>query len=98
MKYMMLVYLDEQAMSESEREHCSVESAQFAQQLNSSGQYLDASPLHAVSTATSVRVCDGIRLVTEGQFAVTREQLGGDYLIDAGRRDEAIRMPERIPP
>src|SRR5256885_3301069 len=47
MKYMMLVYLDEQAMSETEREHCYVESAQFAQQLNSSGQYLDASPLRS---------------------------------------------------
>ena len=98
MKYMMLVYLDEQAMSETEREQCYVESAQFAQQLNSSGQYLDPSPLHPVSTATSVRVRDGKRLVTDGPFAETREQLGGYYLIDAGDLDEAIRIAERIPP
>jgi hypothetical protein len=98
MKYMMLVYLDEQAMSESEREHCYVESAQLTQQLNSSGQYLDASPLHPVATATSVRVREGKRLVTDGPFAETREQLGGYYLIDANDLDEAIRIAERIPP
>ena len=98
MKYMMLVYLDEQAMSESEREHCYVESAQLSQQLYSSGQYLDASPLHPISTATSVRVRNGKRLVTDGPFAETREQLGGYYLIDARDLDEAIRIAERIPP
>lgn len=98
MKYMLLVYLDEQAMSESEREHCYVESAQLTQDLNSSGQYLDASPLHPVSTATSVRVREGKRLVTDGPFAETREQLGGYYLVDARDLDEAIRIAERIPP
>jgi hypothetical protein len=98
MKYMMLVYLDEQAMSESEREYCYVKSAQLTQELNSSGQYLDASPLHPIATATSVRVRDGKRLVTDGPFAETREQLGGYYLIDACDLDEAIRIAERIPP
>ncbi len=98
MRYMLLVYLDEQALSDSEREHCYVESAELTQQLNSSGQYLDASPLHSISTATSVRVRDGKRLVTDGPFAETREQLGGYYLIDARDLDEAIRIAERIPP
>ena len=98
MKYMMLVYLDEQALSDTEREHCYVESAQFAQELNSSKQYLDASPLHPVATATSVRVRDGRRLVTDGPFAETREQLGGYYLIEANDLDEAIGIAERIPP
>ena len=100
MKYMMLVYLDEQAMSDSEREHCYVESAQLTQQLNSSGQYLDASPLHPVSTATSVRVRDGKRLVTDGPFAETREQLGGYYLIDASgsRRGDPHRRKDSTRP
>ncbi len=98
MKYMMLVYLDEQVMSDSEREYCYVKSAQLTQQLNSSGQYLDASPLHPVATATSVRVRNGKRLVTDGPFAETREQLGGYYLINAADLDEAIRIAERIPP
>ncbi len=98
MKYMLLVYLDEQAMTEAQREHCYVESAQFAQDLNSSGQYLDASPLHPVATATSVRIRDGKPLVTDGPFAETREQLGGYYLIEASDLDEAIGIAERIPP
>src|SRR2546428_5217228 len=98
MKYMLLVYLDEQAMTEEEREHCYVESAQLAQDLSSNGHYLDASPLHSVATATSVRVRDGKRLVTDGPFAETREQLGGYYLIEAKDLDEAIGIAERIPP
>lgn len=98
MKYMMLVYLDEQAMTDDEREHCYVESAQFAQDLNASGQYLDASPLHPVASATSVRVRDGKRAVTDGPFAETREQLGGYYLVEAKDLDEALGIAERIPP
>jgi hypothetical protein len=98
MKYMLLVYLDEQALSEDEREHCYVESAQLAQELSSSRQYLDASPLHPIATATSVRVRNGKRLVTDGPFAETREQLGGYYLIDASNLDEAIGIAERVPP
>lgn len=98
MKYMMLVYLNEQALSDTEREHCYVESAQLTQELHAKGQYLDASPLHSVSTATSVRVREGKRLVTDGPFAETREQLGGYYLVDAKDLDEAIRIAEKIPP
>ena len=98
MKYMLLVYMDEQAMTDPERQHCHVESAQLTQELNASGQYLGASPLHPVATATSVRVRDGRRLVTDGPFAETREQLGGFYLVEAKDLDEAIRIAERIPP
>ena len=98
MKYMLLVYLDEQAMTEAERQHCYVESANLAQDLSSRKQYVDASPLHPVATATSVRVREGKRLITDGPFAETREQLGGYYLIDAKDLDEAIGIAERIPP
>lgn len=98
MKYMLLVYLDEQAMTEDERQHCYIESAQLAQDLSSCKQYVDASPLHPVATATSVRVREGKRLITDGPFAETREQLGGYYLVDAKDLDEAIGIAERIPP
>ena len=97
MKYMLLVYLAEDAMSESEREHCYVESAQLAQDLSASGKYLAAGPLHPVSTATSIRVRSGKRLVTDGPFAETREHLGGYYLVDARDLDEAMSIAERIP-
>ena len=98
MKYMLLVYLDEQALTEEERSHCYVESAQLAQDLSAKQQYVDASPLHPVATATSVRVRQGKRLITDGPFAETREQLGGYYLVEAENLDEAIGIAERIPP
>jgi hypothetical protein len=94
---MLLVYLDEQALSDSEREHCYVESAQLARDLSAKGSYISAGPLHPVATATSVRVRDGKRLVTDGPFAETREQLGGYYLIEAPNLDEAMGIAERIP-
>jgi hypothetical protein len=97
MKYMLLVYLDENAMNEAERADCYVRSAQLAQEIHSKGQFLDASPLHPTSTATSVRVRDGKKIVTDGPFAETREQLGGYYLIEGKNLDEAIRIAERIP-
>lgn len=97
MKYMLLIYSDETAWSESEREHCYAESIQLTQELQAKGQYLGASPLHPVSTATSVRVRDGKRMITDGPFAETREQLGGYFLIDAKDLDEAIAIAGRIP-
>ena len=97
MRYMLLVYLDEQELDETEREQCYGESVQLTQELNSSGHYLAAAPLHPTSTATSVRVRDDKRLVTDGPFAETREQLGGYYLIDAKDLDEAIGIAARIP-
>ncbi|WP_223265125.1 YciI family protein [Nostoc sp. 'Peltigera membranacea cyanobiont' 210A] len=97
MKYLLLIYLEENALSQTEREHCYVESAQLAQQLNSKGQYLATAPLHPVATATSVRVRDGKSLVTDGPFAETREQLGGFFLINAQDLDEAIAIAARIP-
>ena len=97
MKYMLLVYLDEQALSETERETCYVESAQLAHEIKSNGQYLAANPLYPTSMATSVRVRDGKRFVTDGPFAETREQLGGYFLVDAKNLDEAIDIAARGP-
>jgi hypothetical protein len=94
---MLLIYGDEQALDETEREQCYQESAQLAHQINSAGQYLAAAPLHPTSTATSVRIREGKRLVTDGPFAETREQLGGYFLIDASDLDEAIAIAARIP-
>jgi hypothetical protein len=97
MQYMMLVYFQEQELDEATREQCYAESVQLTHDLNSRGQYLAAAPLYPTSTANSIRVRDGRRLVTDGPFAETREQLGGYYLINAGDLDEAISIASRIP-
>ena len=86
MKYMLLIYMDEKAMNEAEREQCYKDSAQLTHELNSRGQYLAASPLQPVATATSVRLREGKRLMTDGPFAETREQLGIAARIPAARK------------
>jgi hypothetical protein len=97
MKYLLLIYLGENAMSEADRDHCYAESTKLAHDLKAKGQYLGANPLQPVTTATSVRVRDGKRLVTDGPFAETREHLGGYFLINARDLDEAIGVAARIP-
>ena len=97
MKYMLLIYGDEHALSATEREQCYRDSTELAHQLNAAGQYLAASPLQPTSTATSVRVRDGKPLVIDGPFAETREQLGGYFLIEAKNVDEAVAVAVRIP-
>lgn len=97
MKYMLLIYGAEDAWSEAEREDCYAESAHLAHDLHAKGQYLGASPLQPASTATTVRVRDGQRFVTDGPFAETREQLGGYFLVDAMDLDEAIDIAGRVP-
>ncbi|HYG64732.1 MAG TPA: YciI family protein [Thermoanaerobaculia bacterium] len=97
MKYMLLTYGDENALDEGERNQCYQDSVQLTHELHAAGKYLGASPLHSTSMATSVRVREGRKLVTDGPFAETREQLGGYYLIDANDLDEAIAIAARIP-
>ncbi|HAH44657.1 YciI family protein [Gimesia sp.] len=98
MKYMLLIYGEEGNWTEEERSACMEESTQICHELNEKGQYLASSPLHLVSTATSVRVRDDRRIVTDGPFAETTEQLGGYYIIDVDHLDEAIAIASRLPP
>lgn len=97
MQYMLLIYLDENAPTQAEREQCYKESAEYARELAASGKCLATAPLYPTSTSTSVRVRDGKRLVTDGPFAETREQLGGYFLINAQDLDEAISIASQIP-
>lgn len=97
MKYMLLVYLGEDALTENERLQCYKDSAALSRDLHAGGKYLAASPLQPIATATSLRVRNGKRLITDGPFAETHEQLGGFYLIDAKNLDDAIAIAERVP-
>lgn len=97
MKYMLLVYLGEDVLTENERIQCYKDSAALARDLSTDGKYIDASPLQSVALATSIRVRNGKRLITDGPFAETHEQLGGFYLIDAKNLDDAIAIAQRVP-
>jgi len=97
MRYMLLIYGDEKALSQTEMEACYGESAHLARELHSAGKFVSASPLQLTAAALSVRVREGKRMVTDGPFAETREQLGGFFMVDAADADEAIAIAERIP-
>ena len=100
MKFMLLVHHDGEAFarrSEAERNSLLHESVQLANQLHANGQYISAAPLHPSPETTCVRVRNDRRIVTDGPFAETREQIGGYFLIEARDRDEAIEIAGRIP-
>jgi hypothetical protein len=97
MKYMLLIYGDENALAESERQECYAESMELVHQLNSEGIFIGANPLHRTSEATTVRLREGKRLITDGPFAETHEQLGGYFLIDAQDLDQALAVAAKIP-
>ena len=98
MRYMMLMYGAENCWTDAERTACMVESLAICDELAARGQFVDASPLHSVTTATTVRVRNGQTLVTEGPFAETTEQLGGYYVLDLPDLDSAIAVAARLPP
>ena len=94
MKYLCLVYLEEQklhAVPDSDCKAC-------GEGLRKSGHHIAAEALQPVHTATTVRVRNGQVSVTDGPFAETKEQLAGFYLIDAKDLNEAIQLASKIPP
>lgn len=97
MKYMLLIYLGEawDKLGPAERQRIYNEQVQVADEVTARGQYLGGSPLQPTTTATSVRVRGGKRLVTDGPFAETREQLGGYMIVDVKNLDEAIAIAAR---
>ena len=96
MKYILLIH-HEETLDENERLPLLAESVQLAHQLHEKGQYLDAAPLQPTAATVRVKVRDGKKVVTDGPFAETREQIGGYFLIDATDINEAIDVAGRIP-
>ena len=95
MRFMLLCSDDDQAWDkagEAALKQAMQEAVALTHELDAKGQYVDAAPLHLVATATSIRVREGKRLVTDGPFAETREHLGGYYIIDVRDVDEAVRI------
>ena len=100
MKYLLLCYDDPKALAnagEAALQDAMGEAVRLTHDLDAKGQYLRAAALQPASTAKSVRIRDGKRLVTDGPFAETREVLGGFYLIDAPNLDVAIEIAGRCP-
>ncbi len=100
MQYLLLIYGNEAhwgTMNEAERGAIYNEYMQFTKDITQSGHYKGGNELKDTATATTVRVRDKKRVVTDGPFAETKEQLGGYYLVEAKDLDEAIALAARIP-
>jgi hypothetical protein len=94
MKYLCLVYGEEQAIQSVDDRHC----VAFDAGLRASGHCLASEALQPVATATTVRVRNGKLAVTDGPFAETKECLAGFYMIEARDLNEAIQIAAKIPP
>jgi hypothetical protein len=94
MKYLCLVYLEQQKLHAVPDREC----AACGDGLRSSGVLVAAEALQPVETAATVRIRNGQVSVTDGPFAETKEQLAGFYLIDARDLNEAIQVASKIPP
>jgi hypothetical protein len=100
MEYLLLIYGNESVlgkMTEAEQGKISQEYGEYTQSIAKSGNLKGGNELDRISTATTVRMRDGKRLVTDGPFAETKEQLGGYYLVEAKNLDDAIALAARIP-
>jgi hypothetical protein len=100
MQYLLLIYANESQLegrSEAEQKNIFGEYMELANSMRAKGQYVGGNRLDSISKATTVQVRGGKRLVTDGPFAETKEQLGGYFLVEANDLDEAIRLAERIP-
>ncbi len=94
MKYLCLVYLDENRLDELPDEDC----VAYDTEIRSSGHCIASEALESVATATTVRMRNGKMSVTDGPFAETKEQLAGFYMIEANDLNEAIHVAAGIPP
>jgi hypothetical protein len=100
MKYLLMIHTDEAGfytLPQPEQLKVMLAYRELREELIAKKLFLDGSRLHPVSSATIVRVRDGKRLVTDGPFAETREQLGGYFLVDVKDIDQAIAIAARMP-
>jgi hypothetical protein len=97
-KYMLLLYADEPDTNEREERDAELPAwRQFTDSLREAGLLLGSDRLHPVDSATTVRVRNGETEVLDGPFAVTKEYLGGYYLLECADLDEALAQAARVP-
>jgi hypothetical protein len=100
MRYLCLIYLDEQqlaAMPEAQMSALNARHLEFNDGLLTGGQFIEAEALEPAAATTRVRVRQGKTTVVDGPYAETKEHLAGFYLIDARDLNEAIQVAARIP-
>jgi hypothetical protein len=99
MQYLFLIYGEDTTTmpSQAEIDTEMAEYMEFEKAIAQAGVKLGGNALQPVQTATTVRVRDGEKVVTDGPFAETREVLGGYYLLDLPDLDAALAWAAKIP-
>lgn len=100
MQFLCLIYEAESLMaaqSDEEKGQIFQEYMTDTDDIKSSGHFVAGDALEPTSTATTIRIRNGERVITDGPFAETKEQLGGYYLLECDSLDEAIEQASRIP-
>jgi hypothetical protein len=100
MRYMLIILGDESqfaSLSDEERAANGARWADYTKELMDSGKFVSGDGLQSVTTATTLRVENGERVLTDGPFAETKEQIGGFYVIEAKDLDEAIDWAAKLP-
>ncbi len=104
MQYLLLIYTNEvadaqamQAASPEQQQAMLAEWFTYTKELQDAKLYVAGDALQPSGTATTVRLRNGERMITDGPFAETKEQLGGYYLINAKDLDEAITWAGKCP-
>jgi hypothetical protein len=96
--YVLLNYLP--ADAQFSRDEMAAEHQRWQEwmtELKAAGLFRDNRGLRGVDTATTVRVRDGQRQITDGPFAETKEYLGGYFLIEADDLDTALEYAAKMP-
>ena len=99
MKYLLLIAIDPELGNEpTAAEHDMFgEYEAFTKRIIESGEWLAGDPLYDISTATTVRIRDGVTSVTDGPFAETKEHFAGYYAVDVASLDRALELAAQIP-
>jgi hypothetical protein len=97
MQYALTIYAAPREMTPEEGQAMSAEYFKVTEEMRGAGAFLAGEGLQPVSTATTVRVPNGERIVTDGPFAETKETLGGFYVLECKDLDEAIDWAAKIP-
>jgi hypothetical protein len=101
MKYLLLLYGDESAereLSPEERRSIVDEHMRFHAALRERGALVEGEPLDGRAGAFTVRLDrGGKRLVTDGPFTETKEQIGSFYVVECAGRNEALAIAQEVP-
>ena len=100
MKYLCLIYLDEQEMSDLPAEEMNrLNKGHLAlnDDLRQSGHFIEAEALEPSRMVKTVRVRNGRTQITDGPFTETKELVAGFYLVEANSIEEAIEVATRFP-